>query len=378
MQKYGVSKSSCRRMTCAPVAAACAHHRLGLGEVLGGIRRAGELGRGDGDLHRGLRAAAGRTVQSSEAARAGPIAGAADLAWLSGWRGRRSTWRAIMLSSSVGTTYAATRLSAVVMRGPCAALAASSSSHAEPRRLPQDAGADLGLVFADPRGEDDGVEATERRRQRAEFAARTIDEHVECQRRGGLRRSQAGRACRWTCRTGRAAPTRGRAASRFRAGRASARPSGTARRPGSTRSATRAHRQAVDRGEAHRRRDAVAVPQRAHARAVAEMEHDRPPGRGAGVDALAGARRCTRTTARESHNGACPQPRSAAAARRAAPRPARCGGTPCRSTRSRARPACASSIDADRREVVRLVQRRQRHVAVELAAARRRRRASAP
>ena len=41
------------------------------------------------------------------------------------------------------------------------------------------------------------------------------------------------------------------------------------------RAAARAHRQALDRGEAHGRRHALAVVHRAHARAVAEVEDDR-------------------------------------------------------------------------------------------------------
>ncbi len=65
LQKYGVSKSSCRRMTCAPLRGGLAHQRLGPGEVLGSIRRAGELGRGNGDFHRGLRGV--KSGESSEA-----------------------------------------------------------------------------------------------------------------------------------------------------------------------------------------------------------------------------------------------------------------------------------------------------------------------
>jgi hypothetical protein len=42
--------------------------------------------------------------------------------------------------------------------------------------------------------------------------------------------------------------------------------------------AARAHRQPVGRGEAHRRRQAASRVHRAHARTVAEMQHDRLPG----------------------------------------------------------------------------------------------------
>ena len=48
-----------------------AHHRLGLGDVLGRNRRAGELGRGNGDFHRGLRGV--KSGESSEAAPRPPI-----------------------------------------------------------------------------------------------------------------------------------------------------------------------------------------------------------------------------------------------------------------------------------------------------------------
>ena len=79
---------------------------------------------------------------------------------------------------------------------------------------------------------------------------------------------------------------------------------------GVERPAARAHRQPVERGEAHRARDAPAGLQRAHARAVAEVAARRscrpPPAR----RAAAAPRRCIRTTARGS--------RSAARRRRAA------------------------------------------------------------
>ena len=46
----------------------------------------------------------------------------------------------------------------------------------------------------------------------------------------------------------------------------------------------RSHRQAIDCGETHRRGDAAAGLQRAHAGAVAEVQHDRPARGGSGVD----------------------------------------------------------------------------------------------
>ena len=52
------------------------HHRLGPGDVLGGIRRAGELGRGNGDFHRGLRdVKSGETVNVDTALRVPAVLG---------------------------------------------------------------------------------------------------------------------------------------------------------------------------------------------------------------------------------------------------------------------------------------------------------------
>ncbi len=57
---------------------------------------------------------------------------------------------------------------------------------AEPRRRRADSFADLRRVLADACGEDEAVDSAERRRHRRDFLCRAIDEVVECQARGRL------------------------------------------------------------------------------------------------------------------------------------------------------------------------------------------------
>ena len=133
---------------------------------------------------------------------------------------------------------------------------------------------------------------------------------------------------------------------------------------GIERAAARAHRQPVDRGEAHRARDAAPAGQRAHAGAVAEVQHH----------GLARARRARRRCGQHDGDVLVGQaveavaphaaPRRAPAAARTSARRAGCVRWNAVSKQA----TCGSSGSAleqraDRREVVRLVQRRERDAA---------------
>ena len=177
---------------------------------------------------------------------------------------RASSSRACGARSSAprwsGSPTRTTRLAGVLMRGPPPALAAGVELDAEPRRVAADALADRRRVLADAGGEHERVEAAERGGQRAELAADAVDEQIDRQPARAARRSRAARACRSRCPTRRAGPTACRSASRSRA-----RPSRSSSiryriTPGSSAAAARAHRQAVDGGEAHRARDAACRP----------------------------------------------------------------------------------------------------------------------
>ena len=128
-----------------------------------------------------------------------------------------AVWRAIISSSLVGITQAATAASRRADARAAARFAAASSSTPSQRRVAADALADRRRVLADAGGEDERVEPAERRRQRAELAPDAIDEEIDRERARAARRSRAARACRSTRRRRRAGPTACRSASRSRA-----------------------------------------------------------------------------------------------------------------------------------------------------------------
>ena len=111
----------------------------------------------------------------------------------------------------------------------------------------------------------------------------------------------------------------------------------------------RAHRQAVERGEAHRALDAPPVAQRAHRGAAAEMRDDDPAAGDRRAPPRAAARRHIRRTGRGSRSAARPRRRARAAARSSRRAPDGRGGRRCRSRRPAAGPGrspCASRIGA--------------------------------
>ena len=111
-------------------------------------------------------------------------------------------WRAIISSSSVGTTRRATRLAGVEMQVAPASLAAGSSSAPSQAQALGDAGADRGGVLADAGGEDEGVEAAEGGGELAGVEAAAVGEVVDGEAPRRDRRWRGGRACRWRRRRG--------------------------------------------------------------------------------------------------------------------------------------------------------------------------------
>ena len=87
-------------------------------------------------------------------------------------------WRAIMSSSSVGMTHAETRLSAVLIQGPPAALASGSNSiPSQPASL-QTCSRIASRVLANSTREHQDVQPSERRTKRTKFAADTVHEQL--------------------------------------------------------------------------------------------------------------------------------------------------------------------------------------------------------
>ena len=85
-------------------------------------------------------------------------------------------WRAIINSSLVGMTHAATRLEALEMRGPCSRVRLRVELDAEPGGLAAHALADCDGALADAGGEDERVEPAERRGERAQLAPMRYEE----------------------------------------------------------------------------------------------------------------------------------------------------------------------------------------------------------
>ena len=155
---------------------------------------------------------------------------------------------------------------------------------AEPRAVAAHALADRRGVLADSCCEDQSVEPAERAGERAQLAPDAVDEHVDRQRRARIRAREQGPHV--------------------------ARDAGHPEQPGLVidetleaagvqpplvheiqdhagveRSTPRAHRQSVERGEAHRARHAPPGVHRAHARPVAEVQHDGPAQRRLRIEA---------------------------------------------------------------------------------------------
>ena len=138
-------------------------------------------------------------------------------AWRRSCPSNSSVWRAIISSSLVGTTHAATRLSGALMRGPPRAFASASSvtpSHAASRHTRSRSDR---AVLADAGGEHDRVEAAERGGERAQLAPDAIDEQVDRGLRTGIVACLAACACRSRCPIRPAVPIAGTGASRSRA-----------------------------------------------------------------------------------------------------------------------------------------------------------------
>ena len=272
--------------------------------------------------------------------------------------------RAIISSSLVGITHAAVRLAAVLMRGPCFAFARRVELDAEPGRLPAHPLADRRRVLADAGGEDDRVEAAERRGERAELAADPVDEEVDGELRPRLGRLEQ-RA--HVARHARDAEQAGLAVDQL-LDRPRVHPALVHQvqdDAGVDRPAARPHRQAVDRGEAHRARDAAAGFERAHAGAVAEVQHHGLAARRALVeprqhrgDVLVGE--AVEAVAAHARIGELLRQREHLRERRVRPVDR---GVEARDLRQLRR---ALEHRADRRQVVRLVQRRERHELLEL------------
>ena len=225
------------------------------------------------------------------------------------------------------------------MRGPCAALAAASSSTPSQAQASQISGADRRRVLADAGGEDEAVQPAERRGERADARARRGGRRPRwpSAARGSALASRSRKSTR--CRTAPSMPglaveqvlDLGRHALAAAAGAAP-------RRDRARRSACPSAARPAPRSPSSSRR--CGPPRmRAERGAVAEMRDHHAPAARSPARPAAGRRRCTRRTGRGSRSGGCPF----ASERRVARRPARprawCGGRRCRSRRPAAGPA---------------------------------------
>ncbi len=119
--------------------------------------------------------------------------------------------------------------------------------------------------------------------------------------------------------------------------------------PGIEAAAARAHRQPVERGEAHGGVDAAAVVHRAEAGAVAEMGDDHAAAGQIAARCWPACRRCIRRTGRGSRSAGCPAScRSRGRAKAGGDRRGR-DGRRCRSRRPAAGSGAACANGADRR-----------------------------
>jgi hypothetical protein len=91
-----------------------------------------------------------------------------------------ATWRAIIRSSSVGTTQAAGRTGAAdPARRAAGAVGGLVQLEPEPAAAPDDLLARLGVVLADAAGEDQAVDPAQGRGHRADLAHHAVDEQVD-------------------------------------------------------------------------------------------------------------------------------------------------------------------------------------------------------
>ena len=165
-------------------------------------------------------------------------------------------WRAIISSSLVGSTQAATGLAAVLMRGPAGLVGRVVQHHAEPGRGAADALADLGAVLADATGEHQRIEAAQRSGERTQLARDAVD--VQIDREPGAR-LLAGEQRAHVARDARDAEQPGLVVDQLLDGARvhAALVHQVQDDAGVDGAAACAHRQAIDRREAHRARDAA-------------------------------------------------------------------------------------------------------------------------
>ena len=181
--------------------------------------------------------------------------------------------RAMTRSSSVGMTKAGRRLLALGDTAFCPACSPLVAFETQPAAGVQDAGADRDAVLADAGGEDQTVNAAHADRQRAGGAGGVIDKVFHGQLRQRRVACQQSRGCRWT------GPTSFQAAFVVQEMLdAIDRPALLLLQPqddaGVQRAGACAHRQAVERGEAHGGIDAAPIDHGAHRGAGAKMGDD--------------------------------------------------------------------------------------------------------
>ena len=186
-------------------------------------------------------------------------------------------WRAIISSSLVGITHAETRLPGRENRGVFFALAAWSTSmpsHADERQMRLRIS---GRVLADAGGEDERVDAAQHGGEAADLTRRAVDEVVDGQPGGCLRaRQQIAHVV---------ADPRDPQQARFLVedglhvlGRQLEILEQVEDHAGIDGAGPGAHAESVECGESERAVDALPAPQRAHARAAAEVRDDHASG----------------------------------------------------------------------------------------------------
>ncbi len=268
-------------------------------------------------------------------------------------------WRAIISSSLVGIVSAVTRLAGGADARSAGRIRGRVQLDAEPRGGVADLRADLGGVLANSRREHDRIQTTQRAGKGTQFAPDAIDKEIDGKFRARLGTRQ------------KRSHVAGDPRNAEQAGLLVQQPFDRAcihaafvhqveHNARIEVAGAGAHRQAVDRGESHRGGNAAAALQRAHAGAVAEVQHDGAALRGLRVElrqhrgdvlvaqpveAVAPHARLVQLVGQREHLGDLG---IGAMKRRVEARDLRYVG--------RAMQYCAN-----RREVMRLVQRRQRH-----------------
>ena len=278
----------------------------------------------------------------------------------------RRVCRAIISSSLVGIDHAETRRPGALMQRAARSVRGGIKLDAQPGRVAAHAFADGGRVLADAAREHERIQPAERGGERAQLAPDAIA--IEVDREPGPRIARGQERAHVARNAGHAEQARLVVEQLLDGARVhSALVHEVEQHAGVDRAAARAHRQPVEGGETHRARDARAGLERAHARAVAEVADDGLARSPRARRASAAPRRCTRTTARGSRSaGRRRQCSSAGSANVCANVGIACGGMRYRSTRPAASSRRALEQAPDRRQVVRLVQRRERNQFFEL------------